>query len=333
MRLELPVVAAPMAGGASTPAMSIAAGRAGGLGFLPAGYKSAQAMADQIATVRASGVRFGVNLFAPNPLPVEPEAFRRYAQLIGPEAEQYGLTLTDVPYEDDDGWADKVEALLADPVEYVSCTFGIPSPATIQRLQAAGTQVVLTVTAADEARLATEAGADLLVVQCSAAGGHSGTLTPQYIPPPTPLLELLAQVRQATDLPLLAAGGLASEKQVREVIDAGASAAVVGTALLLTDESGASATHRAALHGDRPTVVTKAFTGRLARGLRNDFIDRYEAEAPLGYPALHHLTSPLRKAAAAAGDAERVHLWAGTGYRQATAEPVAAVLQRLAGQL
>jgi NAD(P)H-dependent flavin oxidoreductase YrpB (nitropropane dioxygenase family) len=107
---------------------------------------------------------------------------------------------------------------------------------------------------------------------------------------------------------------------------------MVGTVLLRCDESAASAVHREAIadHRRGDTVVTRAFTGRPARALRNAFIDRYDADAPLGYPALHHLTSPLRRAAAAAGDPELVNLWAGTGFRDATAEPVATILSRLA---
>lgn len=136
-------------------------------------------------------------------------------------------------------------------------------------------------------------------------------------------------------IPLVAApmaGGLATPGAVAEVIRAGAAAAVVGTVLLHSAESGASATHQAALvdPARTETVLTRAFTGRPARGLRNAFIDAHEARAPLGYPAIHHLTGPLRKAAAAAGEPDCVHLWAGTAYRQATTEPTADILRRLA---
>ena len=139
-----------------------------------------------------------------------------------------------------------------------------------------------------------------------------------------------SDLRARVKLPLLAAGGLATAGDVTGALTAGAVAAVVGTALLLADESGANPTHRAALaEGTRETVVTRAFTGRPARALRTAFIDRYDPVAPAGYPALHHLTSPLRRAAARAGDAERVHLWAGAGYRHARAEPLAASFARL----
>ena len=334
--LTVPVLAAPMAGGPSTPALVTAAARAGGLGFLAAGYRTPQAMAEQIAAVRAQAVPFGVNLFVPNPVPVDVEAFRRYARAIQAEGDRYGLDLTGGdPVEDDDHWHDKIDFLLADPVPVVGFTFGVPDPSVVAALRGAGTLVVQTVTSAEEARVAADAGADLLAVQASAAGGHSGTLDPARLPPPTPLAELVAQVRRAVSSPLIAAGGLATSADVAEVLRAGAVAAAVGTVLLRSDESGASATHQAALTDparDR-TVVTRAFTGRPARALRNAFVDRYDAEAPAGYPALHHLTGPLRRAAAAAGDAERVHLWAGTGHRHATAEPAARIIERLAERL
>jgi nitronate monooxygenase len=331
--LRIPVIAAPMGGGPSTPELVIAAARAGGLGFLAGGYTKPDAMAGQIATVRAQGVPFGINLFAPNPVPVDPEAYRRYASAIQPEGDRYGLDLTGGdPVEDDDMWADKIDVLLADPVPLVGFTFGIPSPDVVAALRGAGSLIVQTVTSAGEARLAADAGADVLFVQSSAAGGHSGTLTPDRVPPPVPAAELVAEVAHAVPTPLVAAGGLATSADVAGVLRAGALAAAVGTVLLRAEESGTSATHRAALADparDR-TVVTRAFTGRPARGLHNAFIDRYEALAPLGYPAVHHLTAPLRKAAAAAGDPERLHLWAGTGHRHATEEPAGRILARLA---
>ncbi|MCW2907771.1 MAG: 2-nitropropane dioxygenase, partial [Actinomycetia bacterium] len=243
--LDIPVIAAPMAGGASTPALVIAAARAGGLGFLAAGYKAPQALAGQIAEVRSAGVPFGVNVFAPNPVPADAAAYRRYARALRPEAERYGLDLPgDDPAEDDDHWADKVALLIADPVPLVSFTFGFPEPREVAALRRAGSVVALTVTSAQEARAATEAGADLLVVQASAAGAHSGTLTPQRLPPPVPLTTLIAQVRAETTVPLLAAGGLGEPGDVAAAFRAGAAAAVVGTVLLRADESGASRAHQ-----------------------------------------------------------------------------------------
>jgi NAD(P)H-dependent flavin oxidoreductase YrpB (nitropropane dioxygenase family) len=331
--VTVPLIAAPMAGGPTTPQLVVAAASAGGMGFLAGGYKTAQVLAEQVEAVRAAGVTFGVNLFAPNPVPVDPDAFRAYAQLIQAEADRYDLDLARAePREDDDAWDEKIALLLENPVPAASFTFGIPSAPTIAALRAKGTLVVQTVTSAHEANVATAAGVDALAVQACAAGGHSGTLTPQHIPAPTPIADLIAQVRAVTALPLVAAGGLATNADIIAAFTAGAVAAAVGTILLCCDESGASAPYKRTIAdpGSRRTLVTRAFSGRPARGLSNEFTARYDAKAPQGYPAVHHLTTPLRRAAAAAGDAERINLWAGTGYRHARTEPAATILANLA---
>jgi NAD(P)H-dependent flavin oxidoreductase YrpB (nitropropane dioxygenase family) len=333
--LSIPVLAAPMAGGPTTPALVAAAANAGGLGFLAGGYKAAALLGDQIDAVRQEARTFGVNLFAPNPIPVDEAAYGRYRDALRADAERYGADLPERPVEDDDQWRDKVDLLLDRVAPVVSFTFGIPDSASLAALRGAGSILVQTVTSVQEARIAAEAGVDALAVQASAAGGHSGTLTPDRVPPAVALEELLAQIANVVSLPLIAAGGLADPAAVAGAIRAGAQGAMVGTALLLASESGASGAHRAALadpaRGD--TVVTRAFTGRPARALRNTFIDRYDAAAPAGYPALHHLTSPLRRAATAAGDPEFVNLWAGSGYRSATEAPAGQILRRLASSL
>jgi NAD(P)H-dependent flavin oxidoreductase YrpB (nitropropane dioxygenase family) len=334
--LTLPVLAAPLGGGPTTPDLVIAAAKAGSLGFLAGGYKTADLLAEQIATVRSAGVTFGVNLFAPNPVPVDPSAYRDYAHAIADEGKRYGVDLVDVPIaEDDDRWRDKIDLLLADPVPLASFTFGIPEPSVIAALRAAGTIVTQTVTSAEEARRAAEAGVDALALQSAAAGGHSGTLTPDRIPDAVPITELIAQVRSAVPLPLIAAGGLATPGAVAEVLAAGAAAVMVGTVLLRSDEAATSAPYRAALADPSrtETLMTRAFTGRPARALRNLFTDRYSGIAPAGYPAVHYLTSPMRKAAAAGGDPERINVWAGTGFRHATAEPAGRILTGLAASL
>lgn len=329
--LSNPVMAAPMAGGATTPAMVIAASRAGSLGLLAAGYKTPQSLATEIAAIQRESIPFGVNVFAPNPVPISAASYHGYAAALRREADRFGLILPAEPIEDDDAFAAKIELLLSNPVPLVSFTFGIPDRTVITALQKAGITVVQTVTSAPEAELAAAAGVDMLAVQASVAGGHSGTLTPDQMPEPVPLIDLIAQVTTSVLLPVIAAGGLATPQDVAAVLRAGATAAAVGTVLLRADESGASATHRAALidPARTGTVITRAFTGRPARGLRNRFIDDFETSAPLGYPAIHHLTSPLRKAAAAAGESDLVHLWAGTGYRNARAESTATILTDL----
>ena len=333
--MSIPLIAAPMSGGPTNPAMVSAATQAGGLGMLAAGYKTVEAIEAEINRVRADGIPVGVNVFVPNPLPVDPAGYRAYAAIIQREADQFGLALPPEPIEDTDSFDEKIALLLDDPVSMVSFTFGIPPRDVISALQRADTIVVQTVTNPQEAIQARDAGVDLLAVQAAVAGGHSGTLSPRQPLKPVPIVDLVKQTIATVELPVLAAGGLATSGAVAEVIRAGAAAAIVGTVLLRANESGASATHQAALTDPArtETVLTHAFTGRPARGLRNAFIDAHEAEAPFGYPAIHYLTSPLRKAAAAAGKPDYVHLWAGTGYRHATVEPAADILQRLAADL
>jgi nitronate monooxygenase len=330
--LGLPVIAAPMAGAPGTTRLVKAAAAAGAIGFLAAGYKSAEAVAGQIAEMHEAGVSFGVNLFAPNPIPVVPADFHSYAAEIAADAAGFGIDLTELqPREDDDKWHSKIEVLLANPVPLVSFTFGLPPAGVVAALQRAGSRVLVTVTNAEEAAMATEVHPDALAVQSGEAGGHSGTFTPATLPAePVPIEELLARVSAVTALPLIAAGGIAIPERVRDAIAAGAEAVMVGTVLLRTDESGAGAAQKDAMTQGRGTMVTRAFTGRPARALRNGFTERHSASAPLGYPALHHLTSGMRAAAAKAGDAEHLNLWAGTGYASAPTGSAEAAIRGLA---
>lgn len=338
--ITLPVLAAPMAGGPTTVALVKAAANAGGMGFLAGGYKTAGQLDEQIAEVSRSAPQeraalFGVNLFAPNPQAVDRAEYRRYADALRPLAERFGVSLPPDPVEDDDHWDAKIDVLRQHPVPVVSFTFGIPPQQVIDSLRAQGTLVVQTITNVAEARAAADAGVDMLAVQGYAAGGHSATLTPRQIPDPIALPALVAMVQDATRLPVIAAGGLATPLQVAAVADSGAVAVMTGTLLLRTAESGASPVHQAAIadRSRRETVLTRCFTGRPARALRNRFIDLYGATAPSGYPAVHHLTSAIRKGAATAGDPEFVHLWAGAGYQHATTDTAADVLRGLASTL
>ncbi len=321
-----------MAGGPTTSELVVAAARAGHVAQLAAGYRSAEAMVDEIAAVRAAGVEvFGVNLFVPNVHPIAPDDYAAYARSLAGDAERLGVAVDAPVTEDDDAWGEKISALAVDPVPLVSFTFGLPDAADIARLRAAGALTAQTVTSRDEARAAEAAGIDLLVVQGAAAGGHSGVWAAGARPAERPLPALVAEIAVDAPLPIVAAGGVASASDVAAALAAGAQAVAVGTALLRATESGTSPTHRAALVDPRfrETALTRAFTGRYARALVNHFVAAHDAVAPIGYPAIHHLTRPLRAAASAAGDAERLHLWAGRGWRAAREAPVGEILASL----
>ncbi|MGW9404899.1 NAD(P)H-dependent flavin oxidoreductase [Arthrobacter sp. NPDC055585] len=330
---RLPIAAAPMAGGPMTTALATAVAEAGGFPFLAGGYKTPDALADEISALRAGGRPFGVNLFVPVDGPVDEAAFRTYAHQLRPEADRYGLTLNEQPVADSDSWEEKLGLLLRDPVPVVSLTFALPAASDIAALQSAGSRVLASVTTPAEARQAQAAGVDGLVVQGPQAGGHSATLDPTRQIDPVSTADLVRAVRAAAGLPVIAAGGVDSPAAVQALLGAGAEAVAVGTLLLLADEAGTSPTHRAALIGGTfsETVLTRAFTGRPARALRNGFADRYGQHAPSAYPAVHHLTRELRQAAGKAGDADTLHLWAGTGWQSAPQRPAADIITWLAG--
>ena len=331
--LTAPILIAPMAGGPSTPELAAAGSEAGGLGFVPAGYLSAEAFADRLsAAARLTSGPVGANLFVPQPSVATAEAVAGYADELAVEAQRYGTTLGE-PRVDDDAWGAKLDVLLDLRPHAVSFTFGVPSAEEVRRLAGAGITTIGTVTTLPEARLAADRGIDVLIAQGPAAGGHRGTFDPAARSSEEPLGDLLAGIIAACELPVVAAGGLMTAGDVRRVRQAGAVAAQLGTAFLLADEAGSSAVHRAALRDPQftETAVTKAFSGRYARGLRNRFVDEHEPRAPLGYPQVHYLTGPLRAAAVRAGDPHGVNVWAGTGFRLAEPAPAAAIVDKLAG--
>jgi nitronate monooxygenase len=329
--LSIPVIVAPMAGGPTTPELAAAATNTGGLGFLAAGYLTAEAMAERISAARrlTSGP-LGVNLFAPQPNIAKSDEIELYAKQLATEIARYGAEPGPPRFNDDD-WAAKLELVADLRPELVSFTFGGPTPQECARLRQCGITTVATVTTMAEARQAAATGVDALAVQGPGAGGHRGTYDPAATPAAGSLAELLAEVLAHTDLPVVAAGGLMTGDDIAAVIDAGAVGAQLGTAFLLADESGSSSVHRAALTDPRfvETVVTKAFSGRYARGLDNRFVNDHESQAPLGYPQVHYMTGPLRAAAVRAGDPDGTNVWAGTGFRKICSGSVAEIMGRL----
>ncbi|GAA1003215.1 oxidoreductase [Acrocarpospora pleiomorpha] len=325
--LRYPIIQAPMAGGPSTPELAAAVSGAGGLGFLAAGYRTVAELRADIAAVRArTEAPFGVNLFVPGTGPrPEETALETYAERLRPDAERYGVRLGD-PVADDDGWAEKLALVAGERVPVVSFVFGLPGREVVEELRRAGALVLVTVTTPAEAVAAWEGGADALVAQGVEAGGHRGGFTDEG---DLGLLALLRLVARHTPLPVVGAGGVMDHAGVAAVLAAGAVAAQLGTAFLLCPEAGTSQPYRAALASASATALTRAFTGRLARGLVNRFLAEHSAYAPAAYPQIHRLTAPLRAAARRAGDAEMINLWAGQGFALARDTPAAELVREL----
>ena len=327
--LSVPIIQAPMAGGPSTTALAVAVDRAGGLGFLAAGYLTAERLREDISITRARIDRVGVNVFVSAGTPADPERVRRYAARLQPDAERAGVALGS-PHFDDDAFVAKIDVLRSEPVPVVSFTFGIPPANVMEQLHAVGSEVWLTVTSPEEARLAASAGADALIVQGIEAGGHRGVFVDDDAQSELTLLAALQLVGAAVDLPLIAAGSIMTGAALAAVLVCGASAGQIGTAYLRTPEAGTSEVQRAMTATDTPTVLTRAFSGRLARGISNRLHQEYGKDAPHAYPEVHHMTSPLRAHGRVVGDADLVNLWAGEAHPLAEALPAEELTRRLA---
>jgi nitronate monooxygenase len=322
-----------MAGGPSTPALATAVCEAGGLGFVAAGYKRAPDVRDEIRAVRAeTSAPFGVNVFVPSPEPADRESLHDYLRRLGPEAERQGAELGEARFDDDD-WEAKLDVVSDERPAVASFTFGCPERSIVDRLHRSDVAVWVTSTIVDEALAAAGAGADALVVQGTEAGGHRGGFIEDGSDEGgIGLLALLRVVARAAPLPLIATGGVADGAALAAVLCAGASAAQVGTALMLAPEAGTAGAQRAVLAEPRPTRITRAFTGRAARGIVNRFMEEHSGAAPAAYPEIHHVTSPLRAAARRAGDAEAFNLWAGQAHELVQARPAAEIVREMTAE-
>lgn len=367
--LPVPIVQAPMAGGPSTPALTAAVNGAGGLGQVAAGYLSAEALEAAIIDVRRrTTAAFGVNIFVPGPRTERENAdhgrprhenpslenpsrerpghdcgphdcgpdgesaqLAAYRTALAPTAARYDVHLPGCLPVTDDNFAAKLEVVARHRPANVSFTFGLPDVSVIRRLQLDGSTVLATVTSVEEARQAIAAQVDALCVQGPEAGGHRATFGVHDRPGTTELATLVRDTVAMTRLPVIAAGGIHSGPQIADLLRLGASAVQLGTSFLRCPEAGTKQAHRDALAAPEygNTMVTRAFSGRPARSLINEFAATFSDLAPEAYPQVNTLTAPIRAAADRRGDPSALNLWAGTGHRHARPEPAATVVQRL----
>lgn len=328
-----PLVLAPMAGGPSTVELAAAAASGGVFPFLAGAHLTPERLrADLVALRERTSVAFAVNVFAPSPdLPSMQQDALAYAASLAPWAAAAGVELG-APRYDDDFFAAKVDLLVEAAPALVSFAFGWPPADVVTRLQAVGTQVWVTVNEPTEVEWAEALGVDGLVAQGWEAGGHRGgpvdTGTAQL-----GVLELVATVSARTALPVMGAGGVMTGADAAEVLRAGAVAVALGTAFLGSPEAGTAPVHRHELTHRRGTTVTRAFTGRSARALTTTWTELFTGAAPAAYPHVHHVTAPLRAHGKATGEAELVHLWAGSGHERLRALPAAELARVLLDEL
>ena len=306
-----------MAGEANTPALAAAVSNAGGLGSLGVAYMPPDAVRETIRAVRALTARpFGINLFVPIANTATPEQLARARALLAGWRAKYQLA-DDAPTLTMPDFEQQFAVVLEEKPPVVSFTFGSLARDKIAVLKKLGVAVVGTATTVPEAERLEQDGVDAVVAQGTEAGAHRGTFLASFEDSQIGLMALVPAMTDRVRIPVIAAGGIMDGRGIAAALMLGAAGVQLGTAFLVTDESGASAAWRDAILKRRAdeTSVTRAFSGRAARGIRNAFmaeIGAHESELP-PFPAMNGMTRGIRSAATKRGDPDALSLWAGQG--------------------
>lgn len=318
LQLDIPLIVAPLAGGPTTPALVAASSEAGALGSLGAAYLTPEKITADIEAVRRATKRpFAVNLFTPMPrLALAPERVAAANAATRAYRDELGLSepVLSPPFHPD--FDSQLEAVVRARPAVFSFVFGLVPAEALAACRKAGILTMGTATTVEEGRELEASGVDAIVAQGVEAGGHRGIFDPLAPDPGIATLALTRALASRVRVPVVAAGGIMDGAGIARALAAGAQAAQMGTAFLVSDEAGTSAPYREALsRGPRETALTRAFSGRWARGLRNRFLDETEArpEAVLPFPAQNAFTRDLRAKSAALGSPDFLSLWAGTG--------------------
>lgn len=321
-------------GGASTVALAAAVSRARGFAILPCAYGTPEAIEADVRAMRAATARpFGVNLFVERQPYVLDEpgerATARSHEYLGTYRRELGLAQPAVASRPPEYFAAQIDAIVAARPALFTFTFGIPDGATLARLRRAEIVTMGTATTVAEARALAAAGVDGIIAQGSEAGGHRGTFLASVDESLVGTLALVPQIVDATRLPVIAAGGIGDGRGIAAVLALGACAAALGTSFLRATESGSSAAYRAALRDGEETVLTRAFSGRTARGIPNRMTRDLRDGDIAPYPFQNAMTRDIRLAAGAQGRSDFLSLWAGQAAALAREEPAAAIVARL----
>lgn len=334
-RLSIPILQAPMLG-ATTESIVIAVAKAGGMGSLAGAGSTPAALAQAIAKIRAAtDAPFAVNMFVLEPASPDPAIVKAAMDLLRPWREQFGLPAQSIPNQWAEPFAPQFAALVEAAPPAASFTFGCLTREQVSALKNRGTFVIGTATTVAEARAWADAGADAICAQGIEAGGHRGTFLKSLAESSIGTIALVQNIRAAVALPVIAAGGITTGAGIAAALSLGAAAVQIGTAYLLSDEAITSAPWRAAIEssGDDPTRLTRAFSGRYARGIDNEFMRamRPVEDSIAPYPVQNALTQEMRAAATKSGSAEAISLWAGQAVKSArkgSAEAITADLWR-----
>lgn len=305
-----PIIQAPMAG-VTSPKFVIACTEAGLLGSIGAGYLDGEQTKQFIQEVKKLTTKpFAVNLFVQEEPQIDIEVLQKARMALQPFYDELGLSPVQSVVSKE-VFAGQVQAVIEEKVKICSFTFGIPSAEVLKQLKEHGVYTIGTATTLEEAQLVEQAGMDAVVLQGGEAGGHRGSFTAplQLIP----LYDLLQQVAGKIAIPIIAAGGLVTKKDIQKALESGAQAVQVGTALLVAEECEISPLYKNAVLAskEQETTITLAFTGKPARGIANDFTKRMKDATVAPYPLQNYLTTTIRKESAKQGNAEYLSMWMG----------------------
>jgi nitronate monooxygenase len=334
--MTYPIFQAPLAGGGDTPALVAAVCEAGGLGFIGAAYLTPEQIGEAARKVQTQTSRpFGINLFAPLPMPDPPENPQPALERVAPFFAELGLEPPVVPAPARDSFNQQLIAALESGAAVFSFTVGILPKSAIDAIKRRGMFLIGTATTVEEAIVLEKAGVDAIVTQGSEAGGHRATFGADFDAGLVGTISLVPQVVDAVSVPVIASGGIMDGRGIAAALALGASAVQLGTAFLTCDEAGVPEVYKKAILDAREdqTRLTRAFSGRPARGIVNRFMLEVEGNATadtiLPFPLQNQLTRPLRNAAAKQGRAEFLSLWAGQGVRLAQRQAAALLVETL----
>jgi nitronate monooxygenase len=335
-----PVIQAPLAGGGDTPALVAAVCNAGALGFIGAAYLSPAQIREAARDVQARTTKpFGINLFAPAKPTEAPTDPAPALQKVAPFFAEIGLPPPSMPASAADPFEGQLAAALATGASFFSFTFGVLPERATEAIKSHGMFLIGTATTVEEALTLEKAGVDAVVAQGSEAGGHRGTFSGDFSTAMIGTMSLVPQVADAVQIPVIASGGIMDGRGIVAALALGASAVQMGTAFLTCDEAGVPEAYKQAILKAREdqTRITRAFSGRPARGIVNRFMTEVEKEGSpngiLPFPLQNQLTRPLRTTAAKQGRAEFLSLWAGQGLRLARRQPAAQLIAQLKDEM
>jgi nitronate monooxygenase len=322
LNLDAPIVQGPFGGGLSAVDLVVAVSESGGLGSFGVHHLDAAGIRDVAAKIRARTRRaFALNLWIPLRDSDDPRMsdarWQQALDLLAPYYRELGVPLPARPARFAPPYAEQVEAVLELKPAVFSFVFGVPSAGALERCRSAGITTLGAATTAAEAKLLADAGVDMIVATGFEAGGHRVSFLREPEDCLTGTLSLVPQVVDTVKVPVIAAGGMVDGRGVSAALKLGASAAQIGTAFLACEESNAHPLHRAKLFSADATrtSLTRAFSGRLARSVHNEFIDAMRGKEHLfaPYPVQNWLNAQFRAAALAAGRTDIVSLWSGQG--------------------